>query len=116
MQEFLRQFDAGAAQRLAGEDAAQQLQRKLRGELLGSLPANQRGVLGGVPIQVLSEADFARLARGLPGPSALVNIDGVARLVVKEGTDPRALAAQADSLARSVVRDAQGRPVHVNDV
>jgi len=116
MRTFLRQFDQGVALRLADQDAAQQLQRRLRGQMLSGLPPAQRGVLAGVPMQVVGDADFARLSRGQPGPGALVTLDGRLRLLVVEGAPPQALAAQADALSRQVVRGLDGQPVHVDAV
>ncbi len=115
MQEFVRQFDAGVATRLADEQAAQQLQRQLRGELLSGLPPARRGPLAGVPMDVVGEADFGRLARGNAGPVALVTVDGRARLLVREGADPRLLRQQGDALARSLVRGADGLPVETRN-
>lgn len=116
MRTFLRQFDEGVALRLADTGAAQQLQRRLRGQMLGGLPPAQRGVLASVPLQVVGAADFARLGRGQAGPGALVTLGGRLRLLVVEGAAPAALAAQADALSRQVVRGLDGRPVHVDTV
>jgi len=113
MSEFLSRYDRGVATRLADEAGTRTMQRELRGQLLSQLEPAQRRLLGRTPIDVLSEADFARLTRGQTGPLAMITEGGRLRMLVREGTDPRMLRQEGQALSRQVVRGVDGAPVDI---
>lgn len=99
--EFLDDLDAGLVAKAADDSARKNLQRQLRGELLASIPPAQRGPFAGVPIEVLSDADFERFARSSSGQALVIFENGQPRVILREGADPKVLREEGIHLLQS---------------
>ena len=102
MRSWLREFDEGVAQRLAHGDAADQLQRRLRGELLSGIPPAQRRQFADATVEVVSDADFTRLTRSQRGQAVILIEGGKPRVLLREGADPRVLREEGIHLLQSI--------------
>ena len=78
------------------------LQRRMRRELLEGIPPAQRSRFADVPIEVLSDADFARLTRSAEGQAVILIEEGNPRVVLRESADPLACCARRASTLRRV--------------
>ncbi len=85
MGDFLQAWDKAAADRLAkqADDAA--LQKTLRENLMAGLPPAERKALAGFKVEILSEADFARLTRSDSGMAVTIIENGTPRVLLREG-------------------------------
>ena len=84
MRTWLREFDDGVAQRLARGEAADKLQRELRGELLSGIPPAQRRRFADAAVEVLSDADFSRRTGNSKAPAVTIVEGGKARVLMRE--------------------------------
>lgn len=91
MRDFLRDYDAGVAARLAADSADAGTQRALRGELLAGIPPAQRRQFAGVPITVMPDDEFARFTRSESGNAVTIIESGEPRIVMREGAPASAL-------------------------
>jgi hypothetical protein len=99
-EDFLTQLDAAAIAKRADAEAARQQQREMRREFLADLPPAERRALAGLPIDRVDDAAFDKLTSGSKESSAVVVVDGRARVILREGADASALRAEGARLAR----------------
>jgi hypothetical protein len=100
--DFLPALDRGSTALVARADAAHQLDRQLRAELLSAVPPELRGHFVDTPIHVVSDADFEAFGRSKSGQAIVVIEDGKARVVVRESAGPGALREEGIHLWQSV--------------
>ena len=100
MQTFLRRHDEQVAARLAAESRDATVQQALRGELLSGLPPAQRGQFAGVPVEVMSDADFRAFTRSESGNAVTLIVNGEPRVVLRDGAPPSALREEGIHLGQ----------------
>ncbi len=99
--EFLQEFDAGIIGKEADEAAKKALQRDLRRELLADIPPSERGAFAGVPIEVMSDAEFQKFTKSAKGEAVVIFEDGKPRVILREGADASALREEGVHLLQS---------------
>lgn len=100
--EFLRALDNGLASIQAGADAAHQMQRAMRRELLDAVPPELRSTFAKTPIEVVSDADFEAFGRSRTGQAIVIIDNGRPRVLIRESAGPGVLREEGVHLWQSV--------------
>ena len=99
--EFMHEFDAGLVTKEADEAARRALQRDLRKELLAEIPPGERGAFAGVPIEIMSDAEFQQFTKSAKAQAAVIFEDGKPKVILREGADPSVLREEGVHLLQS---------------
>ncbi|MFM5947711.1 MAG: hypothetical protein ACKOPM_00560, partial [Novosphingobium sp.] len=99
--QFSEQLDAGIIAKDIDDTARHALQREMRGELLGGIPPGQRKQFADVPIEVMSDADFARFTKSASGQAVVIFKDGKPLVLLREGADFKSLREEGLHLLQS---------------
>jgi hypothetical protein len=99
--DFLHALDNGLTSIQAGADAAHQMQRAMRRELLDAIPPDLRGRFAKTPIEVVSDADFEAFGRSRTGQAVVIIENGQPRVLVRESAPPGALREEGIHLWQS---------------
>lgn len=87
--QFVRDLEAGRI--IPDPDAVPRFERKLQQELAAGLPPGQSGLLDGVSVEVLSDADFARRTKSASGQAVTLVEGGKPRILMRESADVHVL-------------------------
>lgn len=99
--QFSEQFDAGIIAKDVDDAARHALQREMRGELLSGIPPAQRKQFAGVPVEVISDADFAGFTKSASGQAVVIFKDGKPLVLLRETADIKALREEGIHLLQS---------------
>ena len=100
--QFVRDLEAGRV--TPDPAAAARFRRTLQAELTAGLPPGQGRLLDGVPVEVLSDADFARMTRSASGQAVTVIDGGKPRILMRESADLHVLREEGIHAAQVLDR------------
>ncbi len=100
--DYLRRLEDGSLPRTADADAATRLENKMRDELVKGMPADMRARYGDVPVEVMSDAEFAAFTRSQKGQAVVIIENGEPRVIVRESADVRVLREEGIHLQQAL--------------
>jgi hypothetical protein len=108
--DYLRMLEDGSVPRPADPNAAAaRLEQNMRDELLKGIPDDLRSRFGGVPVDVMSDAEFAAFTRSQKGQAVVIIEHGEPRVIVRESADIRALREEGIHLQQALEPQTAGK-------
>ena len=93
--DFIAELDAGVLTHKADDEVVAQMEKRLRDELFTAIPPGQRDQFKGVVVDVVSDAEFARLTRSAKGQAVVLIEEGKPRVLLRRARTPECCTKRA---------------------